>query len=372
MKHIQTLLLALLSVVMLAGCYYSHPDRLEPWEPDETGGIDSVAFRTSHHYWKGFNFEATDTLRLSVRPPQQNVDNAVREGLAVSSEAVLLGVRDSMLINSTDPLVVADILYVPADSIDSIWVKVARDQYTQGWVSEKALMAFAVADAPISKFIHYFSDQRTIIFVSILGAFIIALVVTMLVRQQKLTGKHRNASTLRYILRQTGISAGLLAPGGWKGAYRSFYPTLLCLTVSAVTTLYCSIQHFVPTTWVEYYFHPTLNPFSQELPPIMQLFVASVWLLVVVSVAVALELVREEESGYLLSHAAGLACVCVIIYLVLTLTVSIYVGYVILVAYWVFALLRYFRRRTAHFRCGFCGAPLQQLGVCPHCGADNI
>lgn len=366
---------------LLAGCYYSHPERIEPREPDETdaaawlveetGEIDSTFFRASHHYWKGFNFEATDTMRLEVRPPAYNANDAVSEGLAVPSEAVLLGIRESMFVNVSDPLVVADIMYVPADTTDSVWVKVARDQHTQGWVSEKRLMASTVADAPISKFINFFSDQRTIIFISVLGVFIVVLILTMLLRRRVFAEGRDEDVPFKHVLRQMGISAGLLAPGGWRGAYRSFYPTLLCLTVAAASTLYCSIQHFVPATWVEYYFHPTLNPFSPELPPIMQLFVGTVWLLVVVTIAMCIELFREEESAYVFSHIAGVACVCILIYLVITITIPIYIGYPLVAAYGIFAVVRYLRRRTAHYRCGLCGAPLEHLGTCPHCGAEN-
>ncbi len=367
-RHI--FILSLLCMLM-QGCYYSHPERLEPWQPADGETIDSVDFRTRHHYWKGFNFEATDTIRLTRRPPQQTPEDVGFSDKVLTQDLLYPMSADSMLIHASDPLVVADIMYVPQDTIDSVWVKVARDQGTQGWVREKVLTKYTVADAPISRFIHFFSDSRTIIFVSVLGVFILLLILTLLFRQNKAEYKDANKHPLRRVLNQIGISAGLLAPGGWRGAYRSFYPTLLCLTISAATALYCSIQHFVPSTWVEYYYHPTLNPFSPDLPPIMQLFVASVWLLVVVSVAVVIELWREEESAYLLSHIAGLACICVLIYLVLTLTVSFYVGYILLAAYWIFALWRYFHRRPARYRCGLCGEPLEELGTCPNCGADN-
>lgn len=371
MKKTFIFLTTAIAGLLFTGCYYSHPERLDPWDPEEAADIDSMAFRTSHHYWKGFNFEATDTLRLATRPPTTTTEDAAKEKLVVTSEAVLLGTTHDMVIRPSEQLVVADILYIPTGTSDTIWVKVARDQLTQGWVGESQLMNHTVVDTPISKFIYHFSDRRTIIFISILGVFVMMLILTMILRRKGQNNHEKAPSTLGHILRQTGISAGLLAPGGWQGAYRSFYPTLLCLTVSAVTTLYCSIQHFVPATWVEYYFHPTLNPFSPDLPPIMQLFVGMVWLLVVVSIAVILELAHEEEGSYLLSHLAGLACVCVVIYLILTLTVSFYVGYLLLLVYWAFALHRYFQRRPARFRCGMCGQPIEQLGICPHCGADN-
>ena len=123
----------------------------------------------------------------------------------------------------------------------------------------------------------------------------------------------------------------------------SFYPTLLCLTVSGAATLYGSLQHFVPETWVEFYYHPTLNPFG--LPLVLSVFVASVWLM--------------------------LAGVCMVLYLFFSLSAPYYVGYPCLVAYWAFAIRSYARHRTPRYVCGRCGAALPRLGRCPHCGAMN-
>ena len=346
----------------LTSCYYSHPNKLDHWMPSDDATIDSVNFRIAHHYWKGFNLETTDPLVLAAHPAPQQTD-ALAE-LRVETAADSIGIRRK------ERLIVTDILYVPTDTVDTVWVKVARDQLTQGWLRETELLEHAVADTPISKFIHAFSDRRTIIFVSVLG--VVALLLTLHLVRRRREKRDTEGNPLQRLRNWLGISSGLLmAPDGWKGAYRSFYPTLLCLTVSGITALYCSMQTFVPSTWVEYYFHPTLNPFTPELPLIMKSFVFCVWLLVIVTLAVLIDLWKQEGVTMALVHTGGLACISIIIYLVLTFTIPLYIGYVLLAAYWIYALVRYFRLRPKTFYCGYCGRSIQQLGPCPHCGAEN-
>ena len=46
----------------------------------------------------------------------------------------------------------------PADSVDSVWVKLAHTQDEQGWVREKELKKSFVPTDSISQAIHLFSD----------------------------------------------------------------------------------------------------------------------------------------------------------------------------------------------------------------------
>jgi len=334
---------------------------MDHWKPADGTSVDSVDFRIAHHYWKGFNFELTDSLSLSSLPP---AEDAAFEGWVINDKLN----RDSIVLHKQDKVVVADIRYVPTDNVDSVWVKVARDQLTQGWVREKTLMENIVADDGISKFIHTFSGLRTLILGSTAGVLVFLLVLATWWcknRTESQTGIHR--SPLKRII----SPAGLLAPGGWKGAFRSFYPTLLCLTVSGAAALYGSIQHFVPGTWVEFYFHPTLNPLQSYLPPIMRCFLCFVWGLLVVSLSVIIDLCRQEGVTKAVVHLAGLGCICIILYLGFTLTIPLYVGYPLLALYWYFALWRYKRLHKPAFYCGNCGHPVKHRGVCSRCGAVN-
>ena len=319
----------LLLTLWLSACYYPTPEHNDGWNVPNTEKPDSVNFRTTHHYWRNFNFcVVADSLTLLSRRPGD-------DSWSTS--------RDSVRIDGDDRLVVADIAKVPSDSTDSIWVKVARDQFTQGWIREKHLLQSAIPDTPISFFIHHFSQNTTIFVLGCLGLFILFLLIR--------TARHRSFPLIHF------------------NDIGSFYPTLLCLIVSGAATLYGSVQHFVPETWVEFYYHPTLNPF--ELPPILALFIASVWLIIIVAGAVIEDVRHQPDVESRLAYLAGLAGVCAVLYLVFTLAVHIYVGYPLLIAYWVFALRTYSRHNAARYLCGHCGHLLKRKGRCPHCGKMN-
>ena len=66
-----------------------------------------------------------------------------------------------------------------------------------------------------------------------------------------------------------------------------------------------------------------------------------------------------------------LAGVCMVLYFFFSLSVHIYVGYPLLLAYWIFALRRHFRFTSAPYRCARCGEALHAKGRCPSCGAIN-
>lgn len=320
---------AMLLTTLLTACYYPTPNLADQWQEAGNESIDSVTFRNTHHYWRNFNFcVVADTLTLHSRRPGDDSWTTL---------------RDSVHITRGQPLVVADIRKVPTDSIDSIWVKVARDQYTQGWVREVHLLQRAIPDTPISRFIHHFSQHTTLIALTSLGL----LTLLLLIR----TARRR--------------SIPLVHPGDIP----SFYPTLLCLLVSGAAALYGSVQHFVPETWVEFYYHPTLNPL--ELPPIMALFITTVWAIIIVAGATIDDVLHRPHMRNNLAYLAGLASVCAVLYLVFTLTVHIYVGYPLLLAYWLFALHTHRRHHAPRYLCGHCNAPLKQPGTCPRCGKHN-
>lgn len=321
-------------LTMLAGCYYSYPNKTDHWTAASREAVDSVRFYIAHHYWTGYNLQAVDSLTLYAAPP-----------LAAESDYAA-AVGDSLTIRRRSDLVVARVMYVPADTVDSVWVKVAHDQLTQGWVRESTLLEKAVPDDPISKFIYHFSGKRAAVVLTLLG---LAVALALVQRVRKKPGRMVHFRDIP-----------------------SFYPTLLCLCVSGSAALYGSMQKFVPATWVEFYYHPTLNPFNGHLPLILALFIGSVWIMLIVAVAVADEVRRLPDLGGNLSYLASLGGVCVVLYLVFTLTTPLYIGYPLLAAYWAFALWRYWKHRPTHWVCGACGRPIAQRGICPHCGRENF
>lgn len=242
-----------------------------------------------------------------------------------------------------DLLVVADRSINPQDSIDSVWVKVAHDQYTIGWVRESDFLSAIVPDAPISQFIHYFSNFNRVFFLLLMVMAVLAFLYRLSSRK-KLTIIHFNDID-------------------------SPYPVLLCIVVSGAAVFYGSIQHFSPETWVHFYYYPTLNPFI--LPLGMACFITCVWLVILLSVAVIDEVFRCLPLVEALTYLLSLSCICMLCYIFFSLSTPYYVGYVCFLLYVVFAIIRY--RRFRHYHCGACGAELPSANSkCPNCGAKNV
>ncbi len=250
---------------------------------------------------------------------------------------------DTVVAYRGDEVVVAEIAVISEDSIDSVWVKIARDQQTQGWIHESELLDSVVPDAPISKAIHVFSNSHLLATVS-LSLFV---VIVWLVRRMKRQRYH--------IVHIDDIA--------------SPYPMMLCLTLSASAVLYASIQKFVPETWAYFYYHPTLNPAG--LPFVLALFLMLVWLILILLVACIAEIGRCLNFTEAVLYVLSLVAILAILYVVFTLTTPYYVGYFLFVFYVVVAVVRYIKRYRARYICGYCGTPMRDLGKCPMCGRYN-
>ncbi len=312
-----------LSTMLLIACYNHGQQTPDAWDLTKQQ-IDSISFSTTHHYSQNYNF----------------VVNASRLPLA---DALPDMAFDTMYVVRGERVVVAEIKTVPSDTIDSVWVKVARDQITQGWIRESELLEGVSPDDPISQFIDLFTNNHLMLF---LGFCVLAAGLYALRRLSR-----RNA----YIVHFHDID--------------SPYPTLLCILIAFSATLYASIQMFGAESWRHFYYHPSLNPFA--LPWYLGIFIASVWSMIIVAVA-AFEDVRHrlpaiEACLYLI----GLLAVCAVNYVVFSLSTLSYIGYLLLVIYVVFAIRKY--KKVVHYRyhCGHCGLPLKQKGRCPYCGAIN-
>ena len=295
-------------------CYNQGPLTPDAWNLTEQQ-LNSISFYTTHHYTQGYNFVVSKDS-LPVLEQQQEM-MSVPEILSAEFQAgdvmmPMLTMVDTIILRKHDRLVVADINTVPADSIDSVWVKVARDQLTFGWVHESDLLAAVSPDDPISQFIDFFSNAHLLIF---LGFCVLV----------------GGAYGLRRLMR--------------KGArivhfndIPSFYPTLLCLLVASSAVLYSSIQLFAPETWRHFYYHPSLNPFV--LPWHLGLFVTSVWAIVIVAIATVDDVRHHLPLGQVILYLGGLAAVCAVDYVVFSVTTLYYIGYPLLIAYFVFAIYR--------------------------------
>ena len=273
--------------IMLCGCYNRGPLTPDAWDLTKQQ-IDSISFYTTHHYTQNYNFVVTgDSLTV--------VDDLY---------------NDTITLYKGDHIVVADIMTQPADTIDSVWVKVARDQLSFGWIHESELLAQVSPDDPISQFIDFFSDAHLLIFMAFCVVIVAAYGVRRLLR--------RGSKIVHF------------------NDIPSFYPTALCLLVASSAVLYSSIQLFGPETWRHFYYHPSLNPFA--LPFWLGLFVTSVWAIIIVAIATVDDVTRLLPVGSAVLYLGGLAAICAVCYVVFSVTTLYYIGYPLVIAYYVFAI----------------------------------
>lgn len=325
MRRILSLFLPLL---LLTACYNRGQQTPDAWDLTEQQ-LDSISFYTTHHYTQNYNFQVrADSMPIIRQLPAE----------ALSDMPV-----DTLMVYRNEHLVVADITTVPADTIDSIWVKVARDQDTFGWIHEHDMLLAVSPDDPISEFIDFFSDAHLLIF---LGLFVVIGAV--------------------FVIRKLNIRQAKLVH---FNDIPSFYPTLLCILVATAAMLYSSIQLFDPEKWRHFYYHPTLNPYA--VPPSLGMFLVSLWAILIVGLAVLDDVRRLLSFADALLYLLGLAAVCAVVYVVLSVFTLYYIGYLFYAAYVAFALWSYFRHPRPRYTCGRCGALLYQKGTCPHCGAHN-
>lgn len=285
------LLPAIITLLTLASCLGGKPTA-DKWSLNDRE-LDSLSFRQTHHYTTNANFVVTaDTLSLSCRQPDE---------LPFDSVTAFKG----------EPLVVAEVMTMPGDSVDSVWVKLARDQYTQGWTRERTLLQSACPDDPISQFISYFSNVHLLVFLALLIIAGAAYAIKLLMRRKA------------YIVHLHDIE--------------SPYPAAVAVTVAVAACLYGTIQHFFTSQWVEYYFHPTLNPFVQ--PPVIAIFLIAVWVLLVLALAAVDDVIHRLEPDDAVLYLCSLAAVAALNYVVFSLTTLYYIGYPLLLLY-IFAVAR--------------------------------
>ena len=290
---------------------------------------DSLAFRKRHHYTKNFNFQVcTDSLFLQIQIPEEAVNNMP---------------LDTFHVKKGEVLVVADIRILPEDPTDSVWIQLARNNTEIGWVHEKEMLENVVPDDSISQFIYFFSNKHLLIF------FIVFIVVICAYGLRKIFSNRVHYVHFKDIA--------------------TFYPTLLTITVACSATFYSSLQMFAADQWQEFYYHPSLNPFSQHLP--LALFLASVWMIAIMAIATIDDSLRHLSFGEAIPYLLGVAAMCAINYVIFTYCTLYYVGYLLLVLYIGWAVYRYLFKTRSRYICGNCGQQIKKKGVCPYCGVVN-
>ncbi|MBF0950688.1 MAG: hypothetical protein HXK22_02675 [Alloprevotella tannerae] len=347
---------------LLCSCYYSPPNQVGHWVPSDQQSIDSVTFRISHHYWKGFIAFATDSFHLMKTLPPNMQEATGDFGYTINPNNEV----DTISLHKGDQLIVLDISKTTQTGADSILIKVARDQLTQGWISEQAFLNKIVPNDPISRFIHFFSDTRSLILFPLLGLSLLVFTILLCLKYNKVKRQAEEKDWKYAIRRQKEAFADI----SFIPSY-SLYALFFCFIVAISSALYGGIQHFAPDTWIEFYFHPTINPLSSYLPPIMHLFLGSVWLLLISGIAVMIDLSKTDDGQQIIKHLASLIFSTILIYFGLTEILPLYLGHIMLVLIFGFRLKNYFKRHTKQLICGNCGQVIENLGVCPNCGAIN-
>lgn len=319
MQRSSWFLFILLVCSFMIGCTYSERSHVMSDSLDVIS--DSLRFKIEHNYSINYNFTViADSIILSSEPQDS----------------------DSIIVYKGDLLVVADYLFIPHDSIDSIFVKVARDQETIGWTPESELLVKVAPDDPISYFIYMFSNSHLLWFLLLIGMAILVYLYRMSLKKPL------------QIVHFNDID--------------SPYPTALCILIAVSATFYGTIQHFVPDTWIHYYYNPSLNPFT--LPFGLGCFVTCVWGILILIIAVVDEVFKKLTVVDALTYLVGLAAICVVCYIFFTFTTSYYIGYLFLVVYIGFALSCC--KGFGGYECGICGHKLpSKHSRCPNCGALN-
>ena len=144
--HLVRFVIGSLVLVLCCACYNHGQQTSDAWDLSKQQ-LDSISFSTTHHYTQNYNF----LVRADLLPLADNMGDMA---------------FDTMYVTKGQRIVVAEIKNLPADSIDSVWVKVARDQITQGWIRESELLESVSPDDPISQFIDAFSDNHLLVFLA--------------------------------------------------------------------------------------------------------------------------------------------------------------------------------------------------------------
>lgn len=199
----------LLLTLLFNSCYYQSQNKTNAW--DIYNDVGNESFFSLHHYSQNSNFVViADSIVLICQQPDELP-------------------FDSLTIYKEDCIVVADVMQLPINEEDSVWVKVARDQYTQGWISERKLLSMVVPPDPVSYFISLFS------YVPLL--FIITTVLFLVITYYK--KKVCNHGVYFVLINDI----------------KSFYPTLLTVLIAIASVYYATLKMVDFETCRHFYFY---------------------------------------------------------------------------------------------------------------------
>ncbi len=256
----------------------------------------------SRYYGDSYNFiVAADSMQLLRYLP---------------SESSLF--NDTLYVFEDDRVAVSEIL--TSDSLqiqnDTVWVQLMRDEATFGWVEEMSMREQVVPADPISQAIAVFSHSHILFFI---------VFVTLIV--------------LVYVMRR---KSRMHVPIVHFQDIRTKYPAVLCLIMATAATLYASIQMFDFEGWQHYYYHPTINPLAEH--GIISIFLTLVWVIIIMSVASISEVAKCLKPLDAIIYLLSLFAVCCVDYVLFSQLTLLYIGYPLLVAYYIFAFCKMIKR----------------------------
>lgn len=305
-QYVLTGMLMVFVLFFVTSCYHRHSTKGQYAALVEYSDRqrDSISFSSTHHYTYRYNFVvAADSLMLIKQQPEEFVNHLTIDSFPVRKHCLL---------------VVSDIRMIPQDRVDSVWIQLATEDNVFGWTHESNMLSKVVPDDPISQFIMVFSNTHLLIF----------LIVFVLIGVCYLVKKifTRNAPIVHF------------------NDIDSPYPTALVLMVSLSAAFYATIQTYMPEVWRHFYFHPTLNPFAVH--KVLGFFLASVWAILILAIACVDEVKNRLTVGEGILYLGGLMGMCALDYIIFSISTLYTVGYIILVAYFWYAIRAYLKRNS--------------------------
>lgn len=240
-------------------------------------------------------------------------------------------------------IVVGEFGTIPADTIDSLWVKVAHNQDVQGWIRQSELKENIVPLDYISRFIYWFSNTETKYLLIIISVLFLSLSYLVISRKKMRDRYSDNIDRT--------------------------YPLLLCLTISFSAVMYSTIRVFYPDMWEWFYFNPTLNPF--RLPLFLAVLIITVWLNLILFLAVIDDTFRRLSFGFSVLFLIGLTSVCILLHLFFSFFTPYLIGYAFFVLLLFLFIWKSIKNQSYRYYCGHCGKEIKDKGRCPYCGAIN-
>lgn len=271
MKTKKTSLLSIVTLLSITLCLMVSCSRHDDSMPRSTWVLtqsqrDSIQFSEYHHYNVGYNFMCSEgglVLKPTPKGISMSLDYAPREYTLYKGDDFVI----TEIYRTTD-----------TDSLqpDSIWLRVGSNDIPLGWVSEPDMLAKASPVDPISRFIYFCQHNRNLL--SQLSL-LLTIILIMYINHNREKRQDIDPLTVKspYSLAQFGA-------------------------VIVTGIIYSCMQHFSPSIWQEFYFHPSLNPVGQPL--ILALYLTFVWLCIILLLASAFDLNERRSFGKMLCTIA--------------------------------------------------------------------